>query len=278
MRGTLPVRCKLSSEGECDEFRQLCASPSAGGMPGAAPSVVLIIMDVDMSVLKPLNLMDNKGFWPEKGAIIDGVREVLAVGHCEEDLPIRDYGQYRSPQWRDEDDKLVPWQSVDWYIYDAMDEERMQVDAAELLNSLAEEPWRDERLLGDHLDLFLMEEDMFDPAVESDDIPAYSVGKCKLHSAAVISTHRIEHIWGFPYGAVKTEIMRQLCFMWGVPSSDRRDIKRGVDGTRFCINRCILREARRAPVTWETLTEDRIRRGAFCEHCMGDLREVLSSD
>lgn len=230
-----------------------------------------------MKRLKPLNLLDNKGFWPEKAAVIDAIRDVVSIGGGDDELPVRDYGRYRSPQWRDEDNNLVPWQSVDWYIYDALDEGRMQVDCSQLLHSLATEPWRDDRLVGDHYDLFVMEEDMFESGGEEDGRPAYRVGASKPFSAAVISTHRIEHIWGMPYACTKTEAMRQVCFMFGVPSSWRRDVAPRTDGAGWCTNRCILRRADEAPEEWEQLTTDRIRHGPLCDHCTTDLRQFFES-
>ena len=223
---------------------------------------------------KPINILDDKGFWPEKAAIADAIKELFALGACSDQLEVQDYGRYRSPQWRDENDKLVPWQSVDWYVFDALDEKRMQVDAGRLLQSLANEPWRDDRLMGDHYDLFVMEEDMFDPANgtgEPEDV-SYSVGRCDPFSAAVISTHRIEHVWGMPYGCVKTEVMRQLCFMFGIPSRHREDVTVNPAGRVRCTNDCILRAARHAPDDWERLTADRIRHGALCPACVEDLQ------
>ena len=149
-----------------------------------------------MKRFKPLSLLDNKGFWPEKAAVADAIKEILALGRCSTPLPVNDYGRYRGPQWRDDDNNLVPWQSVDWYVYDALDEQRMQVDATRILDDLAREPWRDEKLMGDHYDLVMLEEDMYDSAERDDDERGapYSVGRCKPFTAAVISTHRIEHI------------------------------------------------------------------------------------
>ena len=230
-----------------------------------------------MKRLKPLNLLDNKGFWPEKAAVVDAIREVFAIGKCQEELSVRDYGRYRSPQWRDENNNLVPWQSVDWYVYDAMDEKRMQVDSSQILHSFTTEPWRDDRLQGDHYDLFLMEEDMYEPAAEGNGSPNYCVGACKPYTAAVISTHRIDHIWGTPYGCIKTEVMRQLCFMFGVPSGWRRDTRRGIDGATFCTNGCILRKAQNAPDEWEEMTVRRLRDGGLCEYCARDLRQFFIS-
>jgi len=229
-----------------------------------------------MSKFKALNLLNNKGFWPEKAAILDAVKEVLTIGRCRRQLPVRDYGRYREPEkWRDEDGKLVPYHSVDWYVYDALDEERIQVDAERILQAFAEEPWRGENALGDHYDLFIMEEDMFDPSACEDQAGVdYAVGRAARGTAAVISTHRIDHIWGIPYSYLKTEVMRQLCFMFGVPDMAREDAE-VVGQAVCCTNRCILRAARLAPDEWDILTEERIREGALCTGCEGDLRRFF---
>jgi hypothetical protein len=228
-----------------------------------------------MSKIKSLNLLDNKGFWPEKASVIDAIKEILSLGGHVSQFPVRDFGNYRSPQWRDENNQLVPWQSVDWYVYDALDEERMQVDASQILHTLSTEPWRDKRLLGDHYDLLILEEDMYAPSEENGKSSSYCVGASKPFCAAVVSTHRVEHIWGLPYSCIKTEIMRQLCFMFGVPSRWRHDVEKGPDGIAYCKNKCILQRASKAPDDWERLSDDRLKRGPLCEFCQADLHQFF---
>jgi len=225
-----------------------------------------------MKAFKPLNLLNDKGFWPEKVAIADAIKEILVIGECKRPMAVHDYGHYRDRGWRNEKDELVPYHSVDWYVYDAMDEDRMQVDGDRLLHTFADEPWRSESNLGDHYDLFIMEEDMFDPTAGRDrgDL-GYAVGKAEKLTAAIISTYRIEHIWGLPYSYLKTEIMRQMCFMFGVPDAEREDVIREGDAV-YCANVCILRPAHQAPEDWDRLTEDRIKHGALCGSCTGDLQ------
>jgi len=228
-----------------------------------------------MKRYKPINLLDNKGFWPGKAAIIDGIREIVTLGRCKSPLPVKDFGRYRDPNWRDEDNKLVPYQSVDWYVCDALDEDRMQVDCEHILESFSGEPWRKESMLGDHYDLFVMEEDMFDPrGSDGGGTPLYQVGTARPFTAAVISTHRLEHIWSLTYGDLKTEVMRQMCFMFGVPAAAREDV--AVEGsTAHCKNTCILRPAHKAPEDWDALTEIRLKNGPLCEACLADLRRFF---
>ncbi len=228
-----------------------------------------------MNKFKPLNLLNDKGFWPEKVAIADAITEVLTIGRCRTPMAVQDFGQYRSNEWRNDENELVPYQSVDWYVFDALDEDRMQVDCDRILHNFSVEPWRNESSLGDHYDLFVMEEDMYDPSEGDDQAgPGYAVGKSERLSAAVISTHRIEHIWGLPYSYLKTEVMRQMCFMFGVPDHRRDDVT--LDGDVICCTHtCILRPARVAPDDWAQLTEDRIRHGALCDHCAEDLRRFF---
>jgi hypothetical protein len=228
-----------------------------------------------MNRYKPLNLLNNKGFWPEKAAIVDAIKEVLTLGKCKAPPPISDYGRYRGPNWRNDQNELVPFHSVDWYVYDAMDEQRMQVDVAQILRSFAVEPWREEDSLGDHYDLFVMDEDMFDPDVgPGDEGGSYVVGRAERMTAAVISTYRIEHIWGMPYSYLKTEVMRQLCFMFGVPNV-HRETAVPLHDMLYCSNTCILRPAFVAPDDWEKLTEDRLTHGPLCEACTDDLQRFF---
>jgi hypothetical protein len=80
-----------------------------------------------MKRFKPLNILDNKGFWPEKAAVADAIKELLILGECAKALPVNDFGRYRAPEWRDENNNLVPWQSVDWYVYDARTGDKVYV-------------------------------------------------------------------------------------------------------------------------------------------------------
>ncbi len=228
-----------------------------------------------MKVFKPLNLLNDKGFWPEKVAIADAIKEVLTIGKCRRPMAVHDYGHFRDRGWRNENNELVPYQSVEWYVYDALNEDRMQVDGTKLLQTFAHEPWRNDEKLGDHYDLFIMEEDMFDPSGPRERMDlGYAVGKAERLTAAIISTHRIEHIWGLPYSYLKTEIMRQMCFMFGVPDELRPDtVIEGEDV--FCRNVCILRPATLAPEDWDQLTEDRIRYGPLCANCTDDLQRFF---
>ncbi len=228
-----------------------------------------------MSKFKPLNLLNNKGFWPEKAALVDAIKEVLTIGKCKRPLPISDFGRYRDRTWRNDENALVPYHSVDWYVYDALDEDRMQVDAEHILKSFATEPWREQNALGDHYDLFIMEEDMFDPLSAGGGAAVdYVVGRSRRMTAAVISTYRIESTWGLPYSYLKTEVMRQLCFMFGVPDIARDDVV--AEGEALsCSNVCLLRPAHRAPSDWARLTEDRLGKGALCERCAEDLRRFF---
>ena len=75
---------------------------------------------------------------------------------------------------------------------------------------------------------------------------------------------------------LKTEVMRQLCFMFGVPGPGREDLL-AEDDRHYCPNVCILRPAHVTPDDWERLTEDRLAKGALCEECTGELREFFAA-
>jgi hypothetical protein len=225
---------------------------------------------MSLKLFKPINILDSRGYWPERGAIVDAIAELLGLGHIRSPFPVRDFGRYRDMNWRDDQNKLRPYQSVDWFVFDSLNEDRFQVNSVRILERFADEPWRRPDLLGDHYDLFVLEEDMFDP--DLDEMPeSYAVGCASHLVGAVISTHRIDSIWGDPYSYLKTEIMRQLCFMFGLPRRERTDV-RMFGGQIYCLNQCVLRHAFKAPGDWERLTFDRLRHGALCPSCLADLR------
>jgi len=227
-----------------------------------------------LKLFKPINILDSVGYWPERGAIIDSITELLTLGGLKRPLPVRDFGRYRDPNWRDENNALRPYQSSDWFISTSMNEDRFQVNGKRLLETFENEPWRREDLLGDHYDVFVMAEDMFLPQA-GDMGGRYSVGEARPLVGAVVSTHRIDSMWGDPYSYLKTELMRQLCFMFGLPGKDRDDVKE-CRGKTYCKNTCILRHAHNAPADWERMTFDRLRNGPLCKSCQRDLKSFFA--
>jgi hypothetical protein len=227
-----------------------------------------------LKLFKPINILDSRGYWPDRGAIVDAIGNLLALGLVGSPFPVRDFGRYRDMNWRDSENKLRPYQSVDWFVFDSLNEDRFQVDCVRMLECFEREPWRREELLGDHYDLFVLEEDMFDPDVDDAREP-YQVGSARPLVGAVVSTHRIDSIWGDPYSYLKTEVMRQLCFMFGLPDRGRSDVQ-VFGGQVYCRNRCILRRAVTAPCDWEQFTFDRLCCGALCASCLVDLRLFLA--
>ena len=78
-----------------------------------------------------------------------------------------------------------------------------------------------------------------------------------------------------PYSLIKTEVMRQVCFLFGIPSPARPDVRKADRHAVYCGNTCILRPAAQAPDDWMTLTRDRLRFGPLCVQCEAELRQFF---
>ena len=221
--------------------------------------------------VNPITVLDTRHFRPERSAVMDAIVETLEAAGVEEPPAIRDYGHYRAPNWRDENGALRPHLSVDWYVLNAFDEMRQQVNAAELMESLSVEPWRDESLLGDHYDIILVEYDLFDPREGTSN--EYVVGAGEPGIGAVMSSHRFERLDLLEYCLLKTEALHEMGHAFGIPNPKRRDLdlERGL----HCSNKCVMRNATRAPDDWQRLTADRLKAGPFCQACIRDLRHRL---
>lgn len=219
-----------------------------------------------LKVIKPVNILDTQSFRPERMAVIDAVKELLE--HCQPQQPIQvnDYGCWRHPLWRDADGQLQPFLSVDWYLANAWDPERQQVNANLLIQTIVEEPWRRDDLLGDHYDVFVVDYDLY--ALEKPTDEEFIVGIARRYIGTVVSTYRLE-VLSDPFFVLKTIVMHEMCHVFGTPSVTREDVDR-THGPH-CTNRCIMRYAARSPHDWERFTEDRFLVGPLCINCREDL-------
>lgn len=224
-----------------------------------------------MKKIKPINLLDTCPLRPEKPAVVDAVREVLTLARVTEAVSLHDYGRWRHERWRTDDNGLVPFLSVDWYVASAWDQTRMQVNGEILMELMAEEPWRRAEMLGDHYDIILLDEDLYTCQPDWPDDFIVAIARPKVGTA--ISTFRLG---AYPFTVLKTVAMHELGHVFGVPGRDRKD----VDRTRgaHCGNRCIMRYPEKTPEDWEAYTWDRFKYGPFCENCMEDLRRYFRAE
>lgn len=221
--------------------------------------------------LKPINILDSCNFRPERQAIFSALNDILLWARVPVALSLNDYGCWRHSRWKDASGQLVPYMSVDWYVRNAFDERRNQVCAEDLFEELLNEPWRDESLLGDHYDFFIIDDDLYTRVHTRRRCYAVEVADQEL--GVILSLSRLQSINALTFTLVRTAGMRAFAQLFRVPSIHRMDVD--FDEEPFCKRRCIMSRARIAPRDWEALSILRLSRQPFCESCLEDLRNFF---
>ena len=224
-------------------------------------------MDTDNSK-RPFHLLDTRNLRQERLAIVDAIQECLTLARASEPVPIRDYGRYRAPNWRGEDGDLQAHLSVDWYIADAWNMAKEKLNATQLMKTVSEEPWRKEELLGDHYDIWLVDQELYDESSIEHDA---SVAGLSLPEVGMVISMRLFEKLGLPtYSLLKTAAMHHLGHLFGLPDMSRDDVQ--FDSGVHCGNPCTMRSVACSVEDWLTLTDLRLTHGPYCEQCLGDLR------
>jgi len=224
-----------------------------------------------MARIKPINLLDSSSIRPERMAVLDAIQEVLELARVKEPVQVNDFGRWRHERWRDENDSLIPFLSMDWYLHNAWDESRKQLNAEMLMSSIAHEPWRQEELLGDHYDIMIVDDDLY--TMQPDWPDDFIIAISRKEIGTIISTYRLQPD---TFTLLKTVTLHQLGHVFNTPNPARLDVdrKHGL----HCINKCVMRYVEKNPEGWEELTLDRFEVGPFCESCIRDLREYFEKD
>jgi len=217
--------------------------------------------------MKPVNILDTQSFRPERMAVVDAVKELIERSHPPQPITVNDFGCWRHPMWRDPENRLQPFLSVDWYLANAWDQERQQVNGNTLMDTIVSEPWRREDVIGDHYDIFVVDQDLY--AHERPTSEDFIVGIARPAIGTVVSTYRLESL-SDPFFLLKTIIMHEMCHVFGTPDRKRDDVDRQAHGVH-CTNRCIMRFPAKTPQDWERFTEDRFLVGPLCINCSEDL-------
>jgi len=222
------------------------------------------------SRIKPINLLDSSEFRPERAAVVDAIREVLDLAAVASAIPINDFGCWRHEHWRDAEQRLVPFLSVDWYVWNAWDEARAQVNAELLMALVQREPWRKKEMLGEHYDVLILDQDMY--TMHPDWPDDFIVAMARPELGTVISTFRLKPD---VFTLLKTVVMHQMGHVFGTPNQARVDVDR--EHGLHCANRCVMRYPEKTPEDWERLTLDRFKGVALCDSCIRDLKEYFES-
>jgi len=224
--------------------------------------------------LKPINILDGRDYRPERMAIVDAIADLFIVAGLETWPPVADFGCWRHPQFIDGRGYMVPYLSVTWYIEQARESTRRRLNAQRLVAAFRNEPWRRKDALGDHYDILVVDEPIFDPAEEEHfglrTTPGYAVSGI----AAIFSTHQIDALDRVGYSLLKTLALRELAHAFGAPKLRSEDLE--VTPRLACTNPCLLGPCLHVPDDLERLTDRRLAGPPFCDLCLADLRANLA--
>ena len=224
--------------------------------------------------LKTINLLDARHFRPERSAVFDAIGDILAACRLGVVPPVHDYGCWRHPHYIDDRGYMIPYMSVPWYIEQAREPSRRRINAQRLIAAFRNEPWRHEDALGDHYDVLLLDDPLFDPAEEEHFGLATTPGYAVVGIAAILSTSRIDDLDRVGYSLLKTLAMRELAHAFGVPGSRRHAVQ--LTPRVACANPCVLGPCIEMPDDLEHLTDHRLAGPPFCDTCLAELRSNLT--
>src|SRR3989338_1891490 len=222
--------------------------------------------------IKPVYLINQEGLIDlEKQAVLDGVSELIRLADVS-NVELVDFGVWRNKDYKNLDDSLREYQSVDWYIEEgkrtSMD--RRQVNAEAILFTFHGEPWRyPENGGNDHYDLLVVHEDIY--AGDND----FIIGLGIEGIGTVISTRRFFGVNNKArYECIKTETMHEMGHVFGLLPEERTENVKNLLG-KHCANKCVMRQGLQVPDDWILMSHHLIQHGALCSTCRDDLREYF---
>lgn len=227
----------------------------------------------ELKYLKPIMLLDGRAFRPERLAVIDAIVDIFMACRFPAIPPVADYGCWRHPQYIDPHGYMVPFMSVAWYIAQAREPSRERLNAQRVMAAFRQEPWRRDDSLGDHYDILLVDQPLYDPAEEEHFGLTTTPGYAVPGIAAVLSTHDTDRLDRVSYSLLKTVAIRELAHAFGVPGFRRDCIE--LTPRISCTNPCVLGPCIEMPDDLETLTHQRLAGPPFCDACIVDLRTNL---
>ncbi len=201
-------------------------------------------------------------------AVIGGIREALAVAEVDHLIRIREFGAWRTQQWKIKG-TLTPHQSVDWYVAQGRihSARTNQVNARAIVDSFVGEPWQKTKA---HYDVVLISDDMYEDGVD------FIVGRAKQDVGVVLSVARLLGLDSVTqYECLKTLAMHEISHVFGLPPRDRTvaiDARLG----RHCANLCVMRQGLVFPKDLIQMSDDRADFGAFCSLCHVALKQFFA--
>lgn len=218
------------------------------------------------SNIKPLYIMNSNINKLEKRAVLEGVKEVVSL--TEVDLKIIDFDIWRNNNFKNLDGSLIPYCSVDWYIKNAKNETRNQIDGEQVIGDLACEPWRDINKGGsNHYDLFILDSDLYYEGTN------FVFGLTSKGIGSLVSTYRFKELDDkVRYDCIKTAVMHELGHLFGLVPETRSSVNESLG--IHCNNICIMRQGLSID-EWINITNHRLEYGILCSPCSKDLKDYF---
>lgn len=209
-----------------------------------------------------VHIMNDFGVtFSNKSLFVDGILEMIQFSN--RTFEIQDLGLWRDSNWKSQS-FLAPFNSVDWYVTQSLNQARNQLSAQHMLALFACEPWRDN---ADHLDLFLTKKDLFAEGLN------FCLGMAVPNIGAIISSHRFESMHeNLAKECLKTLTMHEFGHVLGIVP-DYRIIEVENALGKHCTNRCIMRQGMNVS-DWVQITQDRLNGYVLCDMCRNDLMAI----
>ncbi len=219
-----------------------------------------------MSFLKPVNICCDKNVTETmRSAAVEAVRLVLAEIAHPDIMPVRDFGYWLTEKALD-GNRLVEYQSTEWYIRQAGRSPRGQVYTGPIIEAFFREPWQ--RSLP-HYDILLIADDAHPrPGHRLN----YIIGEAEPGLGCVVSYFRFADYRApdlDPEDLFMTSVMHEFGHVLGLVPDGRTNVAENLGP--HCTNACIMRQEAN-PHRWDILTRDRLERGPFCPQCLNYLR------
>ncbi|UCD83331.1 MAG: hypothetical protein JSU92_08365 [Deltaproteobacteria bacterium] len=201
----------------------------------------------------------------ERDLALETLEEILYLAGVGDEIPIVDYGVWREHNYIDENGRLVPHKSVDWYINGWYNSQRNQVDVDAAMTQVIYDP-----LIGiqPHYDVILTAQDLYTRDT------SFVVGVAYPRIGSIVSVNRLRAISDgkMQKEAKKQELYHEVGHVFGLPNEGRgSDIDYSLGA--HCTNLCSVRQGVRIPDDWVSFVDDRKKAGkVYCDSCITDLK------
>lgn len=224
-----------------------------------------------MRNLKPVYVMCQEGVATHQlDAVIRGINSLVALAMVGPHIEVINFGVWRHKSWHDEQGKLIPFHSSDWYVQRGKEDSKRQgkLNAYTMLTALYIEKWQE---LKPHYDVFVVRQDMYSGEENNN----FVIGLAYPGRCTVVSTYRFRELEAtLQAQCVETEVMHELGHVFGLIPDDRIENVTESLG-RHCTNRCVMRQGLRLPDDWVRFTKERLQHGALCNRCQEDLQQYF---